>query len=761
MPSILPAYTVPDNSIRISIDRGGTFTDVHTSWPDASGERQEQVLKLLSVDPSNYADAPTEACRRVLELATGQRYPRGVKLDTSKFDYIRLSTTVATNALLERKGARHAFVTTKGFRDLLRINNQARPNIFALNVRRPEVLYESVLEVDERVTLVGYTYDTDYAKNAPQFDESGKLLSDHEGEIVQGISGEAVRILKKPDEAKVRADLQAIYDKGVRCLAICLVHSYTFPRHELVVADIARELGFEQISISSQLSPQIKAVPRATSASADAYLNPVLGAYLQGFFKGFEDSLGQGTSKARVEFMTSEGTLVPVAKFSGLRSILSGPAGGVVGYSLTSWDEKRKVPVIGFDMGGTSTDVSRFDGRFEKTYESTTAGVSIQTPQLDINTVAAGGGSCLTFRNGLFHTGPESASAHPGPACYRKNGPLAITDANLVLGRLVPEYFPHIFGPTEDQPLSRDESVKAFEKLREEINAYNLSEGNGREMSLDEVAYGFIKVANEVMARPVRSLTEARGFSTGKHILAAFGGAGGQHACELARTLGITQILIHRYSSILSAYGMALSNRAYEQQEPCAVEYNESNKAGLQSRLDRLSGEVVAELNRQGFSGKHVEVEHYLNMRYDGSDTALMTLAPTDGSNDFKTAFEANYRAEFGFLIEGKSIIVDDVRVRGIGKSFDEMPGSVLEEAATTTFSSAGVDSKAEKATASMYFQQSGRINVPVFKLESLATGDKVDGPAAIVDGTQTLILDPGSEAKICSRHVYITLSSS
>ena len=232
-------------------------------------------------------------------------------------------------------------------------------------------------------------------------------------------------------------------------------------------------------------------------------------------------------------------------------------------------------------------------------------------------------------------------------------------------------------------------------------------------------------------------------------------------ACELARTLGITQILIHRYSSILSAYGMALSNRAYEQQEPCAVEYNESNKAGLQSRLDRLSGEVVAELNRQGFSGKHVEVEHYLNMRYDGSDTALMTLAPTDGSNDFKTAFEARYREEFGFLIEGKSIIVDDVRVRGIGKSFDEMPGSVLEEAATTTFSSAGVDSKAEKATASMYFQQSGRINVPVFKLESLATGDKVDGPAAIVDGTQTLILDPGSEAKICSRHVYITLSSS
>ncbi|BGP57766.1 hypothetical protein JCM8202_002418 [Rhodotorula sphaerocarpa] len=759
MPSILPAYTVPDNSIRISIDRGGTFTDVHTSWPDAAGNRDERVLKLLSVDPSNYEDAPTEACRRVLELATGQRILRRQKLDTSKIDYIRLSTTVATNALLERKGARHAFVTTKGFRDLLRINNQSRPDIFALNVRRPEVLYDSVLEVDERVTLVGYTYDADYAKNAPQFDAEGRLTSQHEGDIVRGLSGEAVQILRKPDESTVRADLQRIFDSGVRCLAICFVHSFTFPDHEHLIAKIAEEIGFEQISVSSQLSPQIKAVPRATSASADAYLNPVLGSYLRGFFKGFEEALGQGTSKARVEFMTSEGTLVPVAKFSGLRSILSGPAGGVVGYSLTSWDEKRRIPIIGFDMGGTSTDVSRFDGRFEKTYETVTAGVSIQTPQLDINTVAAGGGSCLTFRNGLFRTGPESASAHPGPACYLKNGPLAVTDANLVLGRLVPEFFPHIFGPTEDQPLSRDESVKAFEKLRAEINAYNVAEGTGKEMSLDEVAYGFIKVANEVMARPVRALTEARGFSTSKHILAAFGGAGGQHACELARTLGITQILIHRFSSILSAYGMALSDRAYEEQEPCAVEYSASNQPELRNRLDRLSRQVVDELNRQGFSGNRVEVECYLNMRYDGSDTALMTLAPTDGSGDFKAAFEANYKSEFGFLIEGKAVIVDDVRVRGIGKSFDEMPAPVLEEADRTTFSSEGVEAKAEKATASMYFEQSGRIQVPVFKLESLDTGDKVDGPAAIVDGTQTLILDPGAEAKICSRHVYITLS--
>ncbi|PRQ72198.1 5-oxoprolinase [Rhodotorula toruloides] len=761
MPSILPAYSLPDHSVQVSTDRGGTFTDVHASWPQENGERKEIIFKLLSVDPSHYADAPTEACRRVLELATGTKIPRGVKLETNKFDYIRLSTTVATNALLERKGAPHVFVTTKGFRDLLRIGNQSRPNIFALNVRRAEVLYESVLEVDERVTLHGYTYDPDFEENAPKFDEAGKLISDHKGEFVRGISGEAVQILRKPDLAKVRSDLQAIYDRDVRSVAICFVHSFTFPDHENLVADICRDIGFPQISVSSALSPQIKAVPRATSASVDAYLNPVLKDYLRGFFKNFESSLADGTSGARVEFMTSEGTLVDVAHFSGLRSILSGPAGGVVGYSLTSWDEKESGnrPICGYDMGGTSTDVSRFDGRFEKTYETTTAGVSIQCPQLDINTVAAGGGSCLTFRNGLFRTGPESAGAHPGPACYRKGGPLAITDANLVLGRLFPQYFPHIFGPSEDQPLSREDSVKAFEELMREINAYNVKHGDGKVMTLDEVAYGFIKVANETMARPVRALTEAKGLSTSKHILAAFGGAGGQHACELARTLGISTILIHRYSSILSAYGMALSNRAFEKQEPCAAEYNDANKPALLDRIERLRTQVVEELRRQGFAEHRIDVECYLNMRYDGSDTSLMTLAPADGSFDYQSAFEAMYRAEFGFLIEGKAVMVDDVRVRGIGRTFDSLGESVHAEVRKTTFSSAGVDAKAEKSRTSMYFEQTGRVDVPVYLLDNLATGDLVEGPSAIVDGTATLILDPGASAKICSRHVYITLA--
>jgi 5-oxoprolinase (ATP-hydrolysing) len=301
----------------------------------------------------------------------------------------------------------------------------------------------------------------------------------------------------------------------------------------------------------------IKVVPRGISSTADAYLTPILREYLDGFFKGFDAQLKDGRIKSpRVEFMGSDGGLLDLSSFSGLKSILSGPAGGVVGYTLTSWDEKRRYPIIGIDVGGTSTDVSRFHGRYEVVYETTTAGVTIQSPQLDINTVAAGGGSCLTFRNGLFLAGPESAGAEPGPACYRKGGPLAVTDANLLLGRLIPDYFPKIFGKSENESLDVVASQTAFEELARKIN-----ETQERPFDLDEIVYGFIKVANETMCRPIRALTEARGYSTGHHVLASFGGAGGQHACEIASLLGIKTILIHRYSSILSAYGLALADR--------------------------------------------------------------------------------------------------------------------------------------------------------------------------------------------------------
>lgn len=364
---------------------------------------------------------------------------------------------------------------------------QARPDIFALNIQKPEVLYKKVIEVDERVTLMGYTSDPRREEREVKFDAEGKVTRGYDGEegdhsdIVQGLSGEAVRILRKPDEKQVEEDLKKLYEEGYRSLAVVFIHSYTFPEHERIVGEIAKKVGFTHISLSSSAMPMIRAVPRGTSSTADAYLTPVLQDYIDGFFNGFDVSLREGVDQlskgevdkkekvTRVEFMRSDGGLTDVKTFSGLHSVLSGPAGGVVGFALTSWDEKRKQPVIGLDMGGTSTDVSRFAGDYEIVFETTTAGISIQSPQLDISkfhsttiyshlrhrtiadTVAAGGGSRLFFRNGLFVSGPESAGSHPGPACYRKGGPLAVTDANLLLGRLLPQYFPKIFGKTEDQ----------------------------------------------------------------------------------------------------------------------------------------------------------------------------------------------------------------------------------------------------------------------------------------------------------------------
>ncbi|KAF9234381.1 Hydantoinase/oxoprolinase-domain-containing protein [Melanogaster broomeanus] len=762
---------VPDRSIRICADRGGTFCDVHASYPDPvnPNQRNELVVKLLSQDPGNYSDAPTEGIRRVLEIVTGETIKRGIVLDTRKIDYIRLSTTVATNALLERKGHKHALLITQGFKDLLLIGNQSRPKIFDLNIRRPSPLYSEVVEVDERVTLVGYTSEPKAEENAIQWTEEGTIRRGYRGpgwdgegdaegpgDIVRGISGEAVRILKRPDLTVVERDLQRLYDAGYRSLAIVFVHSYTFPEHEIQIGNLARKIGFTQVSESSQLLPMIKIVPRGVSSTADAYLTPILREYLDGFFKGFDGNLKDGRIQGpRVEFMGSDGGLLDLNNFSGLKSILSGPAGGVVGYALTSWDEDRKYPIIGIDVGGTSTDVSRFDGRYEVVYETTTAGVTIQSPQLDINTVAAGGGSCLTFRNGLFLAGPQSAGAEPGPACYRKGGPLAVTDANLLLGRLIPDYFPKIFGKSENESLDVVASSTAFEELAKKIN-----EGQEKALELDEIVYGFIKVANETMCRPIRALTEARGYSTGKHVLASFGGAGGQHACEIASLLGIKTILIHRYSSILSAYGLALADRAFELQEPSSAFYSSSTRSALIARLDKLTSGVRAELARQGFEGDRVTTERMLNMRFEGTDTALMVLPQPkdgDGNEDFEAAFKRVYKSEFGFLLETKTIIVDDVKVRGIGKTFDSLGDSVYSE--VEGLKTTPVDHAKAASTNSVYFDKIGRVNeTPVFLLDKLDVGDEISGPAMIIDNTQTIVVVPGATAVLTSKHLYITL---
>lgn len=735
--------------------------------------KDDVIIKLLSEDPDNYNDAPLEGIRRLLSKFTGREVPRGEALDASKIESIRMGTTVATNALLERKGEKIAMVVTEGFKDCLEIGNQSRPKIFDLAIRKPEVLYQKVIEIEERVTLEDYAEDPErHTTHTNPRDESST-----DADLVRGLSSEAVRILKRPSEDKIRSQLQSLYDEGFRSIAVCLIHGYTFPDHEALVGQIAHKIGFEHVSLSHELMPMIKLVPRATSACADAYLTPAIKKYIAGFQAGFAGSLGtesvkkeKGAKGARCEFMQSDGGLVDVDQFSGLRAILSGPAGGVVGYALTSYDPQTKTPVIGFDMGGTSTDVSRYgSGRYEHVFETTTAGVTIQSPQLDINTVAAGGGSRLFFRNGLFVVGPESAGAHPGPACYRKGGPLTVTDANLFLGRLLPDFFPKIFGKNEDQGLDKAASERLFKELTEQINKEVAGDNEEKRMSMDEVAYGFIKIANETMTRPIRSLTEAKGHDTSQHRLATFGGAGGQHAVAIAESLGIKQILVHRYSSVLSAYGMALADVVDESQVPESQTWaDEGNaKSELRRKMEELKKKSTAKLLDQGFSEEKIVFEEYLNMRYRGTESALMVVKPAaeevkkefDGDDwAFGKAFIKQHEQEFGFTLPDRDIIVDDVRARGIGKSFEGLEKTVDQQLKEINPKDLGEGKR--YGMFKVYFE-GGRQYTPIYKLEDLDVGDRIKGPAILPDGTQTLVVTPGATALVIETHVVINIGKS
>lgn len=730
------------------------------------------IIKLLSEDPANYRDAPLEGIRRLLSKFTGEEIPREEALDTSKIESIRMGTTVATNALLERKGEKIAMVVTKGFKDCLEIGSQSRPKIFDLAISKPEVLYQEVVEINERVTLEDYAEDPERWITKTDFRDAASS----EAEIVRGLSSEAVRVLKRPVESEVRFQLQTLYNKGIRSIAVCLVHGYTFPDHEALIGRQAREIGFEHVSLSHELMPMIKLVPRATSACADAYLTPAIKKYIAGFQAGFEGGLGaesvkheSGSRGARCEFMQSDGGLVDVDRFSGLRAILSGPAGGVVGYALTSYDPNTKIPVIGFDMGGTSTDVSRYgSGRYEHVFETTTAGVTIQSPQLDINTVAAGGGSRLFFRNGLFVVGPESAGAHPGPACYRKGGPLTVTDANLFLGRLLPDFFPKIFGKNEDQGLDVKASEELFRELTDRINEEIAGENDKKKMSVDEVAYGFIKIANETMTRPIRSLTEAKGHDTSQHRLATFGGAGGQHAVAIAESLGIKQILVHRYSSVLSAYGMSLADVVDESQVPESKTWSdhEDTVIELKTKMEELKKKSSTKLRDQGFSQEDIVFEEYLNMRYRGTESALMVVKPDDeeaknffGGDEwaFGKAFIKQHKQEFGFTLPDRDIIVDDIRARGIGKSFKDLGKTVDEQ--LKEYHPRDLGKEKWYCMSQVYFE-GGRRYTPIYKLQDLDVGDRIQGPAILADGTQTLVITPGATALIIKTHVVINVGT-
>lgn len=431
------------------------------------------------------------------------------------------------------------------------------------------------------------------------------------------------------------------------------MHSYAYPEHEKQFGALATEIGFTHVSLSSDIMQMVKAVPRGLTACVDAYLTPCIKRYLQSFSSGFKN-----LDESRVHFMQSDGGLTDLSSFSGSRAILSGPAGGVVGYAMTTAFKDAKLPVIGFDMGGTSTDVSRFSGKYEHVFETTTAGVTIQAPQLDINTVAAGGGSRLFLRSGLFVVGPESSGSEPGPVCYRKNGYLAVTDANAALGRIVPGYFPKIFGPEKNQALDVQASKSALEKVCPEGYTW------------EETAVGFLDVANETMCRPIRAITQAKGFDTSKHVLATFGGAGGQHCCAIARNLGIEKVFVHKYAGILSAYGMALADVVHEEQEPSAFHYDQLEKILQRSELVRERASQQLESSKTEF--KTIETELYLHMRFDKTDFGLM-ISEQEVDNTWREAFEKRYKSEFGFVLSDRKIWIDDIRVRAVGKSNVEM----------------------------------------------------------------------------------------
>lgn len=659
-----------------------------------------------------------------------------------------MGTTVATNALLERKGERFALLTTRGLRDVWHIGSQARPQLFDLEIKCPENLYDHVIEVDERVLLAN--------------DDLMKRPTLQPQNLHDAITGEKMYVEKPLDADQIRKILQELQEKGIKSIAVVFMHAALYPEHEKLVGQIAKEMGcFRQVSLSHEVMQMVKIVPRGYTTFADAYLTPHIARYIETFVSGFAPGLIENVN---VSFMQSDGGLTPVDRFSGHKAILSGPAGGVVGYALTARlaartnekDSLKGDQVVGFDMGGTSTDVSRYAGAYEHVFETTTAGVTIQAPQLDISTVAAGGGSELRYRSGIFSVGPESVGAHPGPVCYRKGGRLAVTDANVALGRLIPDYFPKIFGPNEDEALDDQASKDKFEELTKMIAA-ETPEGMPVKDAA-EVAYGFIQVANEAMCRPIRNLTQMRGYDITKHVLACFGGAGGQHACAIARALGMRKVFIHRYSGILSAYGIGLADVVEDAQEPCAVElspdaYGEKadpakiveSQSQLQGIFDRVLSSAQKTLLSQGFEEHDISSIKFLNMRFVGTDTALM-VPGEDDLGAYVARFLDMYAREFGFVLRGRAICIDDVRVRASGRS--EARADQDEEFEKSKESaSAMIEAEEPFERRSVYFA-GGWQDTAVYKLDQILQ-KTLKGPAIIIDPNSTIVVEPDCRASV------------
>ncbi len=656
------------------IDRGGTFTDVVARRPD--GELLSH--KLLSENPERYRDAAVHGIREILELAEGQPIP------DAAIRAVKMGTTVATNALLERKGERTLLLITEGFGDLLRIGYQTRPRLFDLHIKRPDLLYEQVGEVSERL--------------------------DADGEVLRDL-----------DEAGARTLLQGAFDEGIRSVAIAFLHAYLNPEHEARVARIAREIGFTQVSASHEVSRLAKLVGRGDTTVVDAYLSPILRRYVD----QVADALDVGRACGKLLFMQSNGGLTDAGLFQGKDAILSGPAGGIVGMVETGraagFDK-----LIGFDMGGTSTDVSHYAGDFERSFETEVAGVRMRAPMMDIHTVAAGGGSICTFRDGRFQVGPESAGADPGPACYRRGGPLTVTDCNVMLGKLNADHFPHVFGPEGDQPLDRDMVQQLFLELSDEV-----ARATGAEPRMPEdLAEGFLRIAVDNMANAIKKISVQRGHDVTGYTLQCFGGAGGQHACLVADALGMRRVFLHPFAGVLSAYGMGLAQiRAMREMQ---LDTALSDIGAARTALDRIEAEAIAEVQDQGIAEVTTEARAYL--RYDGSHQALEV--PFSEAEAMQAAFEAAHQARFGFISPNRALLFEMVSVEAIGGT-GEAPEAIRK-------SGSGMP----EVQIRIHIGGKNR-SVPIYDRNSLDPANRIEGPAIIKEATGTNVVEPGWAAQL------------
>jgi 5-oxoprolinase (ATP-hydrolysing) len=681
--------TVTSNSFQgwqFWIDRGGTFTDLVAKTP------QGKIIlhKLLSENPEQYTDAPLQGIRDVMRIAQDAPIP------TAEIEVIKMGTTVATNALLERKGDRVVLAITKGFKDALRIGYQNRPDIFALEIILPQMLYETVVEVEER------------------YDAQGNELI-------------------PVNTTRVRKDLQTAYDAGIRSCAIVLMHSYRYPQHELIVSAIAQEIGFTQISISHQVSPLIKLISRGDTTVVDAYLSPILRRYVEQIASQLMTNDKRLTTK--LMFMQSNGGLVDANLFQGKDSILSGPAGGIVG-AVKTCQMAGFNKIIGFDMGGTSTDVSHFAGEYERSFETEIAGVRLRSPMMSIYTVAAGGGSILQFDGSRYRVGPESAGANPGPASYGKGGPLTVTDCNVMIGKLQPEFFPKVFGKNADSPLNLEIVKQKFQQLVEQIGDHRTPE---------QIASGFLTIAVDNMANAIKKISLQKGYDVSEYTLCCFGGAGGQHACLIADVLGIKQIFIHPYAGVLSAYGIGLADLRIIKEKSVEAQLTEELLTELTKIITELITTAETELQQQQTQAtEEIKILQKVHLKYQGTDSSLMVdLAQI---NQMRASFEQTHQQRYGFIIENKALIVETVSIELICPTYQ--PEEIEIQPTRNT--------PLQPISQVKIYTEDTWYDTPVYDREKLQPGDMISSPAIIIEPTGTNVIEPGWQGKISDRNNLI-----